>query len=361
LSIIPSGQGDIMTGVGRRLRRFDAIAIATLSGFTSGVVVGIVMAALGYGVWSLIGQRLATVIVRALVLHERLRLWVMPDWHADKYRDIDRFSRISLFDRLSDNLNHLAFNSVVASLYGLAALGYVNIALRLIEPIRALVGVAAHNIAFSHFAAAQNDAEGLVQRLQTTASMASLFIVPIFAGLAAVMPIMLPIFAGPGWEPAIPIGIFLAIGSALALPARLVFSALSAKGRPEYSLFGNACGVAGTMVVLFSASAFGPVSVGVARTVGDAAQALVAILVAPNEFDWGRLARLVMLSKAWLLSAVMGSLVAGLILMLSSLPAVATLLCGVTAGATVYVGLLLAFAPAQLQLILARIKGAPTY
>lgn len=360
LSIVLSGQSDVMTGVARRIRRFDAISIATLSGHTAGVAVGILMAVLGYGVWSLIGQRVVTVGVKALLLHERLRLWVMPAWHPDKYRDLDRFARISLFDRLSDPVNHLAFNTVVASLYGLTALGYVNMALRLIEPIRALVAIAAHNIAFSHFAAAQHDDDWLVQRLQSTASLASLFIVPIFAGLAAVMPVMLPIFAGPGWEPAIPIGIFLAIGGALAIPARLVFSALSAKGRPEFSLLANASGVVGTLAVLIGASAFGPVSVGVARAAGDAAQAVVAILVAPSGFAWGRLARLIMLSKAWLLSAAMAAVVAFLLLALPNLPAIAELMFMVAVGVAAYVALLFAFASSQVLSLLKRIRGLPT-
>lgn len=360
LSIVLSGQGDIMTGVARRLRRFDAIAIATLIGHTAGVALGVVMAVLGYGVWSLIGQRLATVAVKALFLHERLRLWVVPAWHPDKYRDLDRFARISLFDRLSDPMNHLAFNTVVASLYGLTALGYVNMALRLIEPIRALVAIAAHNMAFSHFAAAQHDDESLIQRLQSTASLASLFIVPIFAGLAAVMPVMLPIFAGPGWEPAIPIGIFLAIGGALAVPARLVFSALSAKGRPEFSLLANASGVVGTLAVLIGASAFGPVSVGVARAAGDAAQAVVAIMVAPSGFSWGRLPRLMMLSKAWLLSAMMAAVVAFLLLVLPNLPAVAELICMIATGVAAYIALLLTFASSQVQMLVNRIRGLPT-
>ncbi len=360
LSIVPSGQGDVMTGVARRLRRFDVISIATLLGHTAGVALGITMAVLGYGVWSLIGQRLATVTVKTLFLHERLRLWVVPAWHPDKYRDLDRYARISLFDRLSDPMNHLAFNTVVASLYGLTALGYVNMALRLIEPIRGLVAIAAHNIAFSHFAAAQHDDDWLVQRLQSTASLASLFIVPIFAGLAAVMPVMLPIFAGPGWEPAIPIGIFLAIGGALAVPARLVFSALSAKGRPEFSLLANASGVVGTLTVLIGASAFGPVSVGVARMAGDAAQAVVAIMVAPSGFSWGRLARLVMLSKAWLLSAAMAAVVAFLLLALPNLPAIAELIFMIVAGVSAYAVLLLAFASSQVQSLVNRIRGLPT-
>ncbi len=359
LSIVISGQGDVMTGVARRLRRFDSISIATLTGNVIGVAIAIAMAAFGYGVWSLIAQRLATVAVKAVVLHERLRLWVTPAWHAEYFKDLNRFARISLFDRLSDNINHLAFNSVVAALYGLAALGYVNMAMRLIEPIRALVGITAHNIAFAHFAAAQDQDDGLVKRLQVTSSEASLFIVPIFAGLAAVTSVLLPVFAGPGWEPAVPIGVFLAIGSAIALPARLVFSALSAKGRPEYSLLANGCGVAGTLIVLFGASPFGPVSVGIARAAGDAAQALVAILVAPSGFAWGRLARLRMLSKAWLLSAAMASLVALLMVAMSGLHAIPRLFLGVVLGGCIYTVLLLIFVPSQLYSIIGRLTEAP--
>ena len=359
LGIMLSGQGDVMTGVARRLRRFDTIAIATLAGNGFGVALAIVLAISGFGVWALIIQRIATLAARALILHLELRLWVTPAWHADKFADLNKFARITLLDRLSDNVNHLAFNTVVASLYGLPALGYVNMAMRFIEPIRAMVGITAHNVAFSHFAAAQGGSEGLVQRLQSTSALASLVIVPIFAGLAAVTPVLLPLFAGPGWEPAIPIGICLAIGSALALPARLVFSALSANGRPEFSLLANGSGLAATLSVLIGASAFGPISVGAARMAGDAAQALVAILVVPTGFSWGRLARLHMLSKAWLLSAIMAVLVFSLNFLLSGFYPISRLLCGVVAGGCIYAVLVKTFSPTQFRAMIDRLKRRP--
>ncbi len=359
LSIVLSGQGDILTGVARRLRRFNAISIATLIGNVIGVVLAILVAAFGYGVWALVVQRVATTAARTIILHERLRLWIKPSWNIDKFRDLERYARISLFDRLSDNVNHLAFNAVVASMYGLAALGYVNMAIRVVEPIRALVGIAAHNIGFSHFAAAQDDADDLMKRLQSTISLSSLFIVPIFAGLAAVTPDLLPVLAGPGWEPAIPICVCLAIGSALALPARLVFSALSAKGRPEFSLLANGMGVVATLGVLFGSTAFGPISVGVARIAGDAAQALVAILVLPKGFEWRRLARLSMLSKAWLLSACMAAFVATLSFGLGGMPAIPRLILCVIAGGCIYAALLLIFVPSQVRSLNRVLTRAP--
>jgi peptidoglycan biosynthesis protein MviN/MurJ (putative lipid II flippase) len=110
------------------------------------------------------------------------------------------------------------------------------------------------------------------------------------------------------------------------------------------------------MIVLFAASPFGPISVGAARLAGGATQALVAILVSPRGFAWGRQARLQMLSKAWLLSATMGCLVWLLLFSLAGQYAIPRLLFSRLAGGGVYATLLLMFVPSQFHSIVGRFR-----
>ncbi len=349
LSLFFSGHADIMTGVARRLRRFNDAAIATLVGHVVGIALSIALGLLGFGLWALMGQRLLVVVVRALVLQWRIGIVFRPRWSPSELAGLNRFAKLSLLDRLADNLNFFAFNTVVGALYGVTALGHVNMAMRLIEPIRGAFLASGHNFAFSFFAAVQHDAPLLRQRADVVVSRAAHVIAPTFIGLAAVMPILLPLMAGPGWEDAIPIAMLLGIGSAIVLPSRLFFSAQYAVARAEYSVFASFAGVAGTLLTLIGLSSLGTVSIGLSRVVGDAVQAACAVSFAPRSLAWPRLQRLRALIPAWRLAPVMGVLVYEMQGLLSHMPQVPALIISIGLGLLVYLALLFVFARADFK------------
>jgi O-antigen/teichoic acid export membrane protein len=270
------------------------------------------MVFLGCGLWSLIGQRLLVAVVRALVLQWRIGFLILPRWSPTHIRDIGRFASLSFLDRLVDNLTYLAFYNVVGMIYGVAVLGYVNMAMRLIEPIRGAIAATGHNLAFSFFAPACQDRVRLQKLAETVVSHAALAIAPVFAGMAAIAPALLPIIAGPGWDEAIDITICLAIGSFVAVPSRLIYTALSASARPEFGLLSTLVSFVVMLVILVGTSALGPISVGLSRIAGDAAGTAVAIGLSPKHLFWTRRGRLGALLPAWLLAGTMGLAVAAI-------------------------------------------------
>lgn len=356
LSVFFSGHSDIATALARRLRRFNDVAMATLVGHVVGIALSLAIAFAGGGVWALIAQRLLVVVARALILQWRLGFWILPRWSRAHLGHLGRFARISFLDRLADNLTYLAFNNVVGLLYGVAVLGYVNMAMRLIEPIRGAIVATSHNLAFSYFAAAAGQPARLRDRVEPVVGNAAFVIAPLFVGLAAVTPILLPIVAGPGWEGAIDIAVCLAIGAAIILPARLVYTALSASARPEFSLIGSLASFAATLVVLVAASPLGPISVGISRLVGDSVQAALAVGLPPRYLAWSRLERFRALAPAWLISAAMGLVVAGLAMLEAGLNRPLALVLSIGTGILVYVVLLALFARPALRNLLAVVR-----
>lgn len=346
-SIFFSGHSDVLTGLVRRHRRFTDLAKATLFGNAVGIAFSVGVALAGGGVWALIAQRALVAAVRALALQSRIDIVILPARSVAHLRDIWRYASVALVDRMMDNLTFLAFNYLVGGLYGLNTLGYVNMAMRLVEPIRGAIGATGHNVAFSFFARLQHDPEKLRERARSVISRAALAIAPVFLGLAAVTPVLLPLVSGPGWDTAIEIGICLAIGGAIAIPARLIFTALSARARPEYSLIANIGGFAATLAMLVFAAKLGPISVGLARIAGDLVQALVAIGVSPGLLGWSRRGRLLTLAPAWLLAAAMGVFVAGLHHALPHFGQVAQLALSIGLGIALYGLFLMLFARSQ--------------
>ena len=361
ISAFFSGHSDILTGLIRRRRRFTDLAKATLLGNAVGIAASVAIALAGGGVWALIAQRVLVAAARAILLQARMKdVIILPSRSIGHLRDLARYGGLSLVDRMMDNLTFLAFNYFVGGIYGLTTLGFMNMAMRLVEPIRGAIGATGHNIAFSFFSPLQHDKRRLRDRAKAVISYASLAIAPVFVGLAAVTPTLLPLMAGPGWDQSIGIGVCLAIGSAIAIPARLVFTALSSRARPEYSLIANVAASVVTIAVVLVGVPLGPISVGLSRIAGDLAQALIAIGISPRLLDWTRRDRLLALAPAWALAALMGIFVASLNHALPHFGQLAQVALQIGGGIAIY-GLFLAlFARQRLNGVAEMVSGGKT-
>lgn len=354
-SIFFSGHSDILTALARRLRRFNEVAYATMLGHVIGIGLALCLALMGYGLWALVAQRLLVVVARALILQGRIGYVITPVWSMAHVNELGRFAGVSFLSRLTDTLTYLAFNNLVQIFYGTAMLGQVNMAMRLIEPIRGAIIATGHNLAFTFFARAGRDVVQLRKLGDDVVSQSAYLTTPVFAGIAAVAPVLLPIVAGPGWNDAVLIAVCLSIASAIAVPAGLFFTAFSAQARPEYSLYSLVVGLAAIVLVLVGFTWLGPISVGLSRIAGDSIRAIFAIALPLKEFDWPRRDRLRALAPAWALSAVMGVIVAILHQAIAAHALAAQLAILIPAGVAIYFALLALFARRQAAFLLSHL------
>ena len=360
-SIFFSGHSDIVTAVARRRRRFNEVAYATLAGHVIGVGLSLVIAGLGYGLWALIAQRVLTVIARATILQWRIGFLILPRLLPKQLAELSRYASISFLTRLIDSVTYLVFNNLVQALFGVSELGQVNMAMRLIEPIRGAIIATGHNLAFSFFARASREPARLRQMCNHVISHSAFAVTPVFVGLAAIAPVLLPVVAGPGWHGAVVVTVWLSIAAAISAPSGLIFTALSANGRPELNFLSFLASFAATVAVLVGAAALGPISVGLSRVAGDGVRAALAIGISTTGLEWTRRARLAALHPAWRLSAIMGLIVATLDAWLPGGPSLARLAILIGAGIVVYPLLIAAFARPAFEVIAApllRARGA---
>ncbi len=357
-SIFFSGHSDILTALARRLRRFNEVAYATMMGHVIGVGLALCLAFMGYGLWALVAQRLLVVVARALILQGRIGYIITPSWSTAHVGELGRFAGVSFLSRLTDTLTYLAFNNIVQIFYGTAMLGQVNMAMRLIEPVRGAIIATGHNLAFTFFARAGRDVAQVRKLGDDVVSQSAYLTTPVFAGIAAVAPVLLPIVAGPGWNDAVLIAVCLSIASAIAVPAGLFFTAFSAQARPEYSLYSLVVGLAAIVLVLVGFTWLGPISVGLSRIAGDSIRALFAIGLPLKSFDWPRRDRLRALAPAWGLSATMAVAVAILHQAIATQSLAVQLLILIPAGVLIYFTLLALFARRQAAYLLSHLPVA---
>ncbi|MDE2364552.1 MAG: oligosaccharide flippase family protein [Hyphomicrobiales bacterium] len=342
-SIFFSGHSDIATALARRLRKFNDVAYATLVGHIIGVGLSLVIAVAGFGVWALVLQRPLILAVRAVLLQARLGYFIRPVLSFGLAREFGRFAGVSFLARLTDNVTYLVFNNVVEAFYGVAVLGQVNMAMRLIEPIRGAILATSHNLAFTFFARASDPLRQRVL-IEQVVSQAAIATAPVFMGMAAIAPQLLPIVAGPGWDDAVGITICLSIASVFAVPSQLIYTAFSANARPGLSFVSLIFGFAAILLILVGFRSFGPISVGLSRIAGDVMRAGFAVGLSSSYLGLSRRARFDALVPAWAYAGAMGYSVYVLGAFVPDHPAMLKLALLILCGIIIYAALVLTLA-----------------
>ena len=339
--LFAQGPLTVAVAVARRRRAFYAINISGLVGHGVGAAFAIALGLAGAGIWALIGLRIGIVVVNALVLMAMMRLAVMPRWSWQTVSELNRYAKYILLTRLVENMTLLVYNMAVGSFFGLTVLGYANMAMRLIEPVRGAIVAITHNLSFSYFVTLTRDGSRIAEETRRISDESTVLIAPIFMGLAAISPLAVPIIAGPGWGATVPIAVMLALGGMVALPSQVVISTLSAIGRPEQSVLANVFGLGAMLLVLAVTIGMDPLYVGAARAVGDLVQTMVTIVFSGGLILLPRRILLRRLSQSWLMAGAMAVLVAALGIRLALLmPALVALPLAVASGIIIY-GLLL--------------------
>src|SRR5690606_4168466 len=198
--------------------------------------------------------------------------------------EMQRFILPHLADRAVEAGTETGFTMAVSALFGPAGLGHLNIAMRLTEPIRSVIGVAGHYVGMSIFARLQSDPASLREALLTAVTTAAMLAFPAFAGLGLCAPALIVLMAGPGWETSIPLAQCLAAAALIAVPCGLLHTAFTAIGRPEYSLASSLIELAAATAGLLTLTGLGILAAGVTRAGMSAGAAVFDLTLACRRF-----------------------------------------------------------------------------
>ncbi|WP_299901196.1 lipopolysaccharide biosynthesis protein [uncultured Ruegeria sp.] len=189
----------------RRKMQFRVLAIRAALGAAVGGVVGIGMALAGYGVWSLVGQRLvmtATNIVMA---------WGAVSWRPTFHASRDHMHRILHFSHRILGLRAAELAAVqspaviIGAMLGPVPAGYYAIAWRVIETASFLIITPLRTVAQPAFGAAARDGGQTTDLLIDVMRLTGFLAFPAFAGLAVLSEPALVLLFGQKWAPAAPV------------------------------------------------------------------------------------------------------------------------------------------------------------
>jgi O-antigen/teichoic acid export membrane protein len=235
LSLAFSGAGSVPIAILRRRFLFKALALRTLYGRLAGAIAAIVLAGLGYGVWSLIAQHLLQAVMNMVFV------WPSTPWrpklvfHWQRLRELLSFGIMALGTRMAWISSARLFTVLVGYFLGVTAVGYINIAQRFVDTLHDVLAGAAYNIALPIFSRQQADRGVMVRTYGQATEFAALTVQPLFAGLAVCAPAIVRLFLGESWSPAIPLVQILAVGAMLQFVLLFADAAVTALGRPGYA------------------------------------------------------------------------------------------------------------------------------
>lgn len=193
-----------------RLRKhfaYDQLAVRVMaSTFISGMF-GLTFAFMGYGLWSLVLQRLVAVILQSGLIwafspwRPKLLYNPFPAWRSG----LALFHKGSLlmFGQLLQMFNTRAIDLLVGFFLGIVALGYLRIAWRISDFMLQFAIQPITNVALSSFSRLQNDRKRLQRAYIRMVQVTSLIAIPVFFGMGAIANNLIPLVFGTQWSPSI--------------------------------------------------------------------------------------------------------------------------------------------------------------
>lgn len=235
LAFIFSAFNGIQQAVFTRRLAFKELSLRSLVAQLLGGIVGVSMAFMGFGVWSLVGQRLVNQFVGILVL------WWVSDWQPklriskSHFDDLFGFGVNILGIKFLTFFNKRSDDFLIGYFLGPVALGYYSIAYRLLNTVTVLITTMTQ-VGFPAFSKLQSEPDKLRLAFYQGTQFTALISFPLFLGLSSLAPQIIPVMFGEQWYPSIPVmQILMLIGVVHSLGS-INTNIILVTGKPDWAL-----------------------------------------------------------------------------------------------------------------------------
>jgi O-antigen/teichoic acid export membrane protein len=234
LSIVIEALSTVQAALLQRQMNFRTLSIRTNTAMLVSGIVGIAMAFLGFGVWSLVSQQLLRDII-ALVL-----LWRMSSWRPSfgfswpSLNELLGFSVPHFVTQLASFADGQVASIVLGAFFGPVAVGLYRFVERAVATIVSMSSGSIHIVSFSIFSRLQDSLADLQKSVTTSLRMSSAASLPALAGLAVTSDSLMAT-VGTGWIPASDALKVLCGSGAAMIFASFTSPLIQALGNPKHS------------------------------------------------------------------------------------------------------------------------------
>ena len=254
LTFILGGLSSTQMAVLQRDLAFKSLAARSLAATVAGGVVGVALAFAGFGVWSLVAQKLAIGLVGIVVL------WRASDWRPGLNVSKKHFRELFSFGLSILGSKSLVFFSrrtddfLIGYFLGPTMLGYYSVGYRLLLVLMRVVTGITNAVAFPTFSRLQENPERMRRAFYKVTQYTSLLSIPVFIGLAILAPELVPALFGEQWLPSVPVMQVLSLIGILQSVLAFNGSVIKASGKPSW-YFGilfltSLCSVIGFLIAV---------------------------------------------------------------------------------------------------------------
>ncbi len=237
--------------------RFRQLSVRQLLAAAVGTVIGIALAFLGYGVWSLVFSNLLGSLAGVLLL------WWTCDWRPSwafsfaSLKELFRFGGLMALSTLLGTFYANLQNLIIGKRYSAAELGYYTQAQKLENvPVQTLSFVLSQ-VSFTLFSELQEEKDRLRFAVRKNIQATCFLVFPAMALLAVIARPLIILLYGAKWEPAVPFFQMLCLLGMVSPLNALNVNVPKSLGRSDIFFFSHlAMRVLGIILILL-ASRFG--------------------------------------------------------------------------------------------------------
>ncbi len=257
VTFVLAGLGAIHEGRLQREFGFKSLAIRALASNLVGGSVAIALAFDGYGAWSLVVQRLASVTMTTALT------WMAFPWlpglsirHHHAREQLAFGARVFSTQLLLTT--SIRVQEVIAAYFlSTSDVGVLRLAWRCIDLVSQVAVIPLTAVALPAYARVQSDRPELARTFYRFVAASATIALPCFLGMAAVAPVMIPFLFGAQWAGAAPVLRILCLLAPEFVATSFVWMTLTAANRTGLALWLAAIQFAVTLAAALVAAPFG--------------------------------------------------------------------------------------------------------
>lgn len=235
-TLVLSGLSSVPAALLKKELRFRELALRQVSSTVLSVVVAVVLAFAGAGVWALVAQTLVRSTVATVILWRATDFRPRLTFSGAQARTMTAFGVKAMAVNLGNQMREQGEIFIIGVIAGTTALGFWTVAGRLVGVISGLCTAAFGIVAGSVFARLQDDPPRLARALSKSLGTAALVVVPVMVALSLVSTEVVPAVFGQQWVPASGIAAVLAVRAVISTLSDFDRHALMATGHPGAEL-----------------------------------------------------------------------------------------------------------------------------
>jgi O-antigen/teichoic acid export membrane protein len=211
VSLVFVGLSSVPAALLTRELRFQQLAMRQVIANVVSVIVAIVLAFAGAGVWALVAQNLVRQVVATAVLMTATDFRPRRDFSGGEAKKMLAYSTKAMGVTILSQSSGQAEILLIGAIAGPVPLGLWTIATRLVNVLSDLLGTVIGTVSVPLFARVQSDAVRLGRAIFGTGSLSLLLLAPALISLSLVSSPLIPQVFGHQWQRAAIIGGLLAV------------------------------------------------------------------------------------------------------------------------------------------------------